>query len=240
MQSGVLPQKSLIDLKNEGELLTARARLAQQRVGALGGGGKNGLPIKAEIGGVIADVAAKNGDTVTAGAALVRIGGSSKVWVRARTFARGPFDAAEPTALRAEGSHPIDLRALGATFLSPTPSVDPDTRVGTWLVDLGSTPGKLPPEIRTGSSVVLTARFGTPRQHVVVPLSAVVEIDTRPYVFVQVDGEHFEKRAVTVGPADLGWVPVLRGIQQGERVVTVGGFDIHLAALTGSVESHRH
>ncbi len=240
VEKGILPEKRLIELKNEGEVLAARMRLARQRLGALGSGGKNGLPVKAELGGVIADVAVKNGDTVTAGAALVRIGGSSKVWVRARTFARGPFDAAEPTALRAEGNHAIDLRALGAVFLSPTPSVDPDTRVGTWLVDLGPNPGKLPPAIRTGAPVVLTARFGTPRQHVVVPVGAVVEIDTRPYVFVQVDGEHFEKRAVTVGPADLGWVPVLRGIEKGERVVTVGGFDIHLAALTGSVESHRH
>ena len=75
---------------------------------------------------------------------------------------------------------------------------------------------------------------------IVVPRGAVVEIDTRPYVFVQIDGEHFEKRAVQVGPPDVGFIPILRGVEKEERVVTVGGFDIHLAAVMGTVESHRH
>ena len=70
---------------------------------------------------------------------------------------------------------------------------------------------------------------------------AVVEINTRPYVFVQVDGEHFEKRAVTVGQADGPFVADReRAFRKGERVVTRGGFDIHLASLMGTIESHRH
>jgi hypothetical protein len=33
---------------------------------------------------------------------------------------------------------------------------------------------------------------------------------------------------------------VISGVTKGERIVTRGGFDIHLAALMGTVESHRH
>jgi multidrug efflux pump subunit AcrA (membrane-fusion protein) len=68
----------------------------------------------------------------------------------------------------------------------------------------------------------------------------VIEISTRPYVFVQFDGEHFEKRLVTVGPADGEFVRIETGVKAGERVVTRGGFDVHLAAMMGTVESHRH
>jgi cobalt-zinc-cadmium efflux system membrane fusion protein len=120
------------------------------------------------------------------------------------------------------------------------PSIDSETRVGTWVVDLGPKTDSLPSEIRPGTSVVVTARHGTASNAVTVPAGAVVEIDTRPYVFVQIDGEHFEKRAVAVGPRDGGLIPIRSGVEKGERVVTTGGFDIHLAAVMGTVESHRH
>jgi membrane fusion protein, heavy metal efflux system len=54
------------------------------------------------------------------------------------------------------------------------------------------------------------------------------------------DGEHFERRLVTLGRADGPWIQVVSGVQAGERVVTRGGYDIHLAALMGTIESHRH
>ncbi len=82
--------------------------------------------------------------------------------------------------------------------------------------------------------------MGKPRTVLAVPKSAVVEINTRPFVFVQVDGEHFEKRPVTPGDADAAHVELTSGVAVGERIVTTGGFDVHLGSLMGSVESHRH
>jgi multidrug efflux pump subunit AcrA (membrane-fusion protein) len=67
-----------------------------------------------------------------------------------------------------------------------------------------------------------------------------VEIDTHSYVFVQIGGESFEKRRVALGRRDGAFVEVVSGIEPGERVVTLGGFDVHLASLSGTVESHRH
>ncbi len=240
VKEGLLPQKRLIDLQNEHEVAESRLRLAQQRLGALAGDGKAGLPVKAGMTGVISEVIGKNGDTVAPGAPLVRLGGSQRLWVRAKTFARGPFEAPVASSLRLEGGAPVDLTTLGASFLSPAPTVDPSTRVGTWLIDLGPSTSDLPPDLRPGTAVVTTVRFGAPTDRVVVPASAVVEIDTRPFVFVQVDGEHFEKRLVAVDPSDGGLTPISRGVQKGERVVSTGGFDIHLAAVMGTVESHRH
>ena len=42
------------------------------------------------------------------------------------------------------------------------------------------------------------------------------------------------------GDEDGGFVAITSGDPKGERVVTRGAFDIHLAALMGTVESHRH
>jgi cobalt-zinc-cadmium efflux system membrane fusion protein len=56
-----------------------------------------------------------------------------------------------------------------------------------------------------------------------VPKDAVVLLDDGPVVFVD-RGETIEPRAVEVGPAVGGWVPIRRGIAAGENVVTGGAF----------------
>jgi RND family efflux transporter MFP subunit len=245
---GLLPERRLIELRNELETQTARLRSAGGRLGRVDSpGGAGGLPIKSTLDGLISQVVVPNGEPVESGAPLVRIGGTEHLWVRARFVAKPAsllVDAA-PAALRLPSGERVPLDTRGAKFLSLLPVVDASSRVATWIVDVpapataqAATQGST--DLRPGTSVVLSVRIGKPALALAVPRTAVVEINTRPYVFVQADGEHFEKRAVTLGRADGGFVRVESGLKAGERVVTRGGFDIHLASLLGTIESHRH
>jgi membrane fusion protein, heavy metal efflux system len=249
IEQNLLPERRLIELQNELETQSARLASARARLGrVVSPGGEGGLMIKSNLDGIISQVLVPNGEPVEAGAALVRIGGTEQLWLRARFVAKPTsfFVAAAPTAVRLSSGERIDLEGLGAQFLSPLPAVDQNSRIATWIVEVPpASEQKLSPpagfsELRPGASVVLTVRFGSPAALLAVPREAVVEINTRPYVFVQLDGEHFEKRAVTLGQTDKGLVHVVSGIKPGERIVTRGGFDIHLASLLGTIESHRH
>jgi multidrug efflux pump subunit AcrA (membrane-fusion protein) len=155
------------------------------------------------------------------------------------------FVEPKPTAVRLPNGQRVPLDGIEARFLSGLPVVDPSSRIATWIVDVAppATAGPRPAgfsELRTGGTVVLAVRFGKPESRLAVPREAVTEISTRPYVFVQTDGEHFERRAVSVGREDGPWVEITAGVKKGERVVSKGGYDIHLASLMGTVESHRH
>lgn len=249
VQQGLLPDRRLLELRNELETQVARSKSAGGRLGRVDApGGAGGLPIKSTLEGVVSEVAVPNGEPVEAGAPLVRIGGTEHLWVRARFVAKPAslLVDASPMALRLTSGERVGLEPLGARFVSALPVVDATSRVATWIVDVptpkrgeANTPA-VPSDLRPGASVVLAVRFGKPAPALAVPRSAVIEISTRPYVFVQFDGEHFEKRLVTVGPADGDFVRIEAGIKAGERVVTRGGFDVHLASLMGNVESHRH
>ena len=59
---------------------------------------------------------------------------------------------------------------------------------------------------------------------VAVPASAVLDAGTRRIVYVESAGGTFESREVVLGPRSGEWFPVLRGVDEGERVVTRGGF----------------
>lgn len=241
VKEGLLPDKRLIELRNERDTLNARLSAAKGRIGrVLSPGGSGGLPIRSSIEGIVSQVLVPNGEPVDAGAALVRIGGTSNVWVRTRFVARPAiaFAGAAPAAVRLPSGERVDVASAGARLLSVAPVIDPTSRIATWVLEVPPQVGEK--SLQPGMQVVLLLRVGAPRTVLSVPKSAVVEINTRPFVFVQVDGEHFEKRGVTLGDTDGGFVELTSGVAKGERIVTTGGFDVHLGSLMGSVESHRH
>jgi multidrug efflux pump subunit AcrA (membrane-fusion protein) len=59
--------------------------------------------------------------------------------------------------------------------------------------------------------------------------------------YVQIRGETFERRAVTVGDSDGQWTTVLSGVRAGEYVVTSGAYQIRLSSLnTSEISDHGH
>jgi multidrug efflux pump subunit AcrA (membrane-fusion protein) len=74
----------------------------------------------------------------------------------------------------------------------------------------------------------------------VVPASALVDDAGRPIVFVQREGETFERRAVTPGARSGDIVRITEGLKPGDRIVTRGAYLVRLASLSTSVPAHGH
>jgi len=80
-------------------------------------------------------------------------------------------------------------------------------------------PGPAPAEAHSGREGDQTAN-----QPLAVPSSAVLDAGTRRIVYVKKSRGRFEPREVVLGPRSGAWFPVLKGVEEGERVVTRGGF----------------
>jgi RND family efflux transporter MFP subunit len=91
-----------------------------------------------------------------------------------------------------------------------------------------------------GQSVFLHLLMDTTAPRPVVPAAAVVDDAGRPIVFVQREGERFERRAVTLGPRSGDLVQITEGVKPGDRVVTKGAYLVRLASLSTSVPAHGH
>jgi multidrug efflux pump subunit AcrA (membrane-fusion protein) len=239
----LLPERRLIELNNERDALAVRLTSASNRLARVGTpGAMDGLTIASPRDGVVAEVLVRNGEPVEAGAALVRIRGGAKLWLRSRFVARptGALEGAVPAAVRLASGERVDFDDKTARMLSALPVVDPGSRLATWIAEVVPTAGKNANALQAGTPLVVLVKIGSPRKVVALPRAAIVEINTRPFVFVQLRGEQFEKRQVALGDADGPFVEIVSGVSKGERLVTMGGFDVHLASLMGSVESHRH
>jgi len=73
-----------------------------------------------------------------------------------------------------------------------------------------------------------------------VPVSAISEEQGAHYLYVQVTGESFTKRAVSPGDNDGRKVEIIEGLFPGERIVTEGVMLLKAASTVTSVAGHGH
>ena len=75
---------------------------------------------------------------------------------------------------------------------------------------------------------------------VVLPKSALMQDYNQHYVYIQIEGETFEKRPIELGIDDGQNIQILSGLKVGDRVVTKGAYQIKMASMATSVPAHGH
>jgi len=83
-------------------------------------------------------------------------------------------------------------------------------------------------------------KLSTKQNVLVIPASSLIEEQGLFFVFVQTEGEKFQKREVIVGGNDGQNVSILDGVKEGERVVNQGAYYIKLAMASGALPAHGH
>lgn len=131
-------------------------------------------------------------------------------------------------------------RTFEGTVILVSPALEQATRTTQVRIEVKDPDTLLKPGMFAQAEIALPqAKAGAPM--LTVPLEALQTVEGGPAVFVPVEGEEntFAKRAVSVGPAVGGLVPVLSGLEEGERVVTAGTF-ILKAELGKAGAAHEH
>jgi membrane fusion protein, heavy metal efflux system len=120
--------------------------------------------------------------------------------------------------------------------------IDPATRTAHARIEVPAAALSLRPGMFAQVEIVATdPDGGVPAPSVAVPEEAVQIVEGAPAVFVPVANEPntFAKRAVTVGKAVGGLVPIYSGLVDGEKFVTAGSF-ILKAELGKAGAEHVH
>jgi RND family efflux transporter MFP subunit len=240
--AGAAPEKRLDEARSAEEQAKARvtaaeASLAHYNVARTGGStDAEGLfVIRAPLGGVIAQRNAATGANVAAGTILFRVVDASQIHVvgqvpEAQAARARLVSAAEIEVPGHEGRVPAGrLANLGKVL-------DPQSRTVPITFAFDNRALGLP----VGQAVSLHLLMATTAPRPVVPAAAIVDDGGRPIVFVQREGETFERRAVTLGARDGDLVQITEGVKPGDRVVTKGAYLVRLASRSTSVPAHGH
>ena len=223
----------------EARLTAAQARLAQRdQVLGSGGGAASGnaFVLRAPIAGRIAEVFAALGASFNEGAPLFRIVRTDEVELQAQVPVADVPVARTVTALAFEVPgvpEPIDLKP---GHVHDAGVIDEKTRALPLQIEVPNPGGRLLIG-QTGTAVLYT---GGKQRVPVVPRESVLMEAGRPYVFVQISGEKFDRRFVDVVSRDGDLVGIRSGLKPGDRVVTRGAYDIQLASAAKGLPAEGH
>ena len=213
----------------------------RQGLGVDGSQGLPAVPLRAPIAGTVVSVHAAQGEHVGPERPLLRIVDATRVEVEARIpeadvarLGSGRTAWAEPPG--ATGAlAPLTGAGLGR-FLWTGTVVDEATRTIPLVWEVENPGGAL----RPGQTLDVHVETRSARDVIALPRSALVAEDARWVVFVQLGGETFERRDVTLGVQDGDRVEVRAGVAEGEWVVTQGGLAIRLASVSSVIPAHGH
>jgi len=210
------------------------------------GQGTNGaLPVidlKSPIDGIlIAQSSVAIGEHVPADQSIFTILDASAVLVEARVpeFSVGRLNEAKGATAEFPGQRAafVSLTDEGrGRLLFLGPQVDTASRTVSLVYEVDNRDGRF----RVGQQLMLHVETERAEDTVAIPDAAIVEEGGQPIAFVQVSGETFEKRELTLGIRDGNFLQVLRGLNEGERVVTKGAMAIRLAAASNVIPAHGH
>ncbi len=243
-EAGAVPLRRLEEARVVETTAAARLKAAQSRIahyeatraaeGESSQGGQVFL-LRAPISGVIAETHATSGANVEAGENLFKIVDVDSVYVVGRIPEADASNLRRLTGAELEVPGVEAPRQVGR-LVSVGRLVDPRTRTLKVIYEVDNRNRLLV----VGQSVFLRLFTSENTKAPAVPESAVIDDAGRPVVFVQVGGESFARRPVTLGNSESGYVQALVGVRPGERVVARGAHLIRLAALSNQLPAHGH
>lgn len=176
--------------------------------------------------GSLVNAGVKTGQFTTYGTPVARIADISFVYADAQLFSGDltKVKAGTPCIVTPQGSNDVSYDAKVSYVY---PALKDNARYGIARIALNNPNVALKPGMFADVQLHLPADDPS----LTVPRDAVVENGDEKWVFVKVDSHHFQKRQIFAGEPKGGLVPVSRGLDEGEDVVTGGAVFFLNAAL---------
>ncbi len=189
------------------------------------------LTLVAPIGGVVTELGAREGMTVTMGTPLFRINGLGSVW--------GNAEVPEAAAAQVRAGTPVEVRTpaapesvLKGKVSAVLPEVNAATRTIKARIEVANPKGELVPGLFASVDFAPAAGAET----TLVPSEAVIATGKRTVVFVADGDGRFRAVDVETGAESNGMTAIRKGLEPGTRVVVSGQFlidsDASLKGLT--------
>ena len=215
-----------------------RYEQAQITLNNLGRNYSGGKSVSSPINGFIKNIMVSEGQYVSAGQPLATITKNQRIILKADVSLKdadkiSSIQEANFTIIQNKQSYNTKelngkLLAIGKTTAGNSPFIPVHFQID-------GKPGMLP-----GSFAEVFLKTIPINDVLVIPVSALVEEQGTFYVYVQTEGESFQKRELKLGANDGQKVQVLSGVAEGERVVTKGGYQIKLSQASGVLPAHGH
>ena len=220
--------QTIADIAARKDVVAAELRLRQARQNAAiynGQASRRRVTITSPISGTVDVFNLAVGQQVTQGDELFRVLNPGKLRVTAEVFAQDLAKVTPGAQFRVEGLQG-QAGSAAARLVVFSNVVNPVNQARQLILELDGTVSNI---FRAGQAVnvqVLGQAGNGPKQ-LVVPTSALTDLNGKPVVFVHTDPEIFKIHYVQPGPANGEQTVLLGGtVNENDRVVTVGTYQL--------------
>lgn len=231
-QAGAALVTAQADLQAVQQQLSLVRTPLNARLSQLGAATSDGLiTLKAPRAGFLAAQKVTSGGTVQAGQVLFSIVNLSQVWATA--------DLYQENLAQVRLGQPVEVTTnalLGRTFMAKVSAIDPVVDLQAQKLRVHSVVDNPLGRLRPGMFTTIKLLSGAVTAVLVVPKSAVLDVEGRTLVYVK-EGDNFESKLVELG-SELGdEVSIHKGLKLGEQVVTRRVYQLYAQQLKGGATS---
>jgi RND family efflux transporter MFP subunit len=238
-ESGVVSEKSLQEAQKHLEDSQVEYNTTQSRVNQrTSGQGTSGFQIRSPINGSVLETHVLPGSFIREGDALFTVSGNETRWLKVQV--PEVFGAKIQKTSGVWFEHGNELISLitneNATLINTSEQVIHPTRTIETVLAYSADfwPGIM------GSRLPVNVFVGQPEKKLAIPVTSIVDDSGVPVVYVQKNGESFERRVVSIGIRDGSMVEITGGLKTDEWVVSKGAYFVKLASASGDSIGHGH
>lgn len=198
----------------------------------------NGQAVSANMNGFVKNIFVTEGQFVEAGTPLATISKNKKLILQANVSQKyfNNLSAITSANFRTTESETVYSTAqLNGKIISYGKSASANSPFIPVTFEIDNTGNLIP-----GSVVEVYLKSFPIPDALAIPVSSLIEEQGNFFVYVQTEGESFQKREVKLGASDGINVQLLSGVEEGERVVTKGAYQIKLSTAAGTLPAHGH
>ena len=211
---------------NYNQALAELQAIDSRAVGANSAANSRTISLVAPIGGVVGAFTLTPGAEVVGGQTLFTITNLSKVYVEAQVYDR------DVPAIRAGNKFLVtcstdDHKTAEVRLISQAQSMNPGNQSQRVLFEMDNPRG----EFKIGEFVTVKALDNSTSRQITVPNSALTEINGKTAVFLKHGPEEFMLAYVQTGADDGTRTLILKGIEESEKVVVSGAYEVKMIFL---------
>ncbi len=183
--------------------------------------------LKSPINGIVSNFTYTIGATINANEVLLTVTNLSKVYVEAQVFDKDADKVNVGKNFLVECSTTDVHKTAEVKLLAPAQSINPTNQTQRVIFEMENPDG----EFKIGEFVNVRVFSKQNSKQIALPNSAISEINGRPVVFIKNNAEEYSVSYVSIGQNNGSHTIILKGTEEGERVVTNATYQMKMIYL---------
>ena len=220
--------KTIHDIASKKELSEAEARYqkASENKKLFNSTGGKTIVLKSPIDGIMGNFTFSMGSSINSSETVFTITNLSKVYVEAQVFDKDADKISTGVKYTVECTND-NHKTAEVKLLALAQNINPTNQSQRVLFEMENKDG----EFKIGEFVNISVFASQSKKQIAVPNSAISELNGKSILFIKDYAEQYSLIYVSLGENNGSYTVINRGLQEGERIVTNGAYQLKMMYL---------